>query len=157
MAADTTYPGGVVQIRQDGNLAVPTGKSIDLESGAALKVAGTDVTSKVSAEVATSGGTVYETVAAAGNSQGTATAMVADFVVVTAADGTKGVILPTPAVGRRVLIKNNANAVLKIYPTTGGAINAVAANGSLDIAAFTTVLLAAQTATQWFSHPLLPS
>jgi len=42
MAADTTYPS-VVQIRQDGNLAVPTGKSIDVESGGALKLAGTEV------------------------------------------------------------------------------------------------------------------
>jgi hypothetical protein len=44
MAADTTYQPGVVQIRQDGNLAVPTGKSIDVESGASLKLAGTAIT-----------------------------------------------------------------------------------------------------------------
>lgn len=44
MAADLTYPPGVVQIRQDGNLAVPTGKSIDIESGASLKLAGTALT-----------------------------------------------------------------------------------------------------------------
>lgn len=42
MAADTTYPS-VVQIRQDGNLAVPTGKHIDVESGAALKSGGTEI------------------------------------------------------------------------------------------------------------------
>lgn len=47
MAVDTTYPS-VVQIRQDGNLAVPTGKSIDIESGGALKVAGSDRTSALS-------------------------------------------------------------------------------------------------------------
>lgn len=44
MAADTSYPPGVAQIRQDGNLAVPTGKSIDVESGGAFKLAGTDYT-----------------------------------------------------------------------------------------------------------------
>lgn len=44
MAADTTYPAGVVQVRQDGNLAVPTGAHIDIESGANLKIAGTNVT-----------------------------------------------------------------------------------------------------------------
>lgn len=43
MAADTSYPP-VVQIRQDGNLAVPTGKSIDVESGGSLKLAGTALT-----------------------------------------------------------------------------------------------------------------
>lgn len=42
MAADTTYQS-VVQIRQDGNLAVPTGKSIDIESGATLKSGGTTI------------------------------------------------------------------------------------------------------------------
>jgi hypothetical protein len=43
MAADTSYQG-VVQIRQDGNLAVPSGKSIDIESGGALKIGGVDQT-----------------------------------------------------------------------------------------------------------------
>ncbi len=43
MAADASYQP-VVQTRQDGNMAVPTGKSIDIESGGALKIAGTDVT-----------------------------------------------------------------------------------------------------------------
>lgn len=42
MAADTTYPN-VVQVRQGGNAAVPTGKSIDIESGATLKSGGTTV------------------------------------------------------------------------------------------------------------------
>lgn len=42
MAADTTYPSSV-QIRQDGNAVVPTGKSLDIESGGALKIAGTQV------------------------------------------------------------------------------------------------------------------
>lgn len=44
MAADTTYPAGVVQIRQDGNLAVPTGKLINIETGGALKFNGVDQT-----------------------------------------------------------------------------------------------------------------
>lgn len=43
MAADTTYQP-VVQIRQDGNLAVPTGKSINIESGGELQINGTAVT-----------------------------------------------------------------------------------------------------------------
>lgn len=43
MAADTTYQP-VVQIRQDGNMAVPDGHSIDIESGGSLKLAGTAIT-----------------------------------------------------------------------------------------------------------------
>lgn len=51
MAADLTYPN-VVQIRQDGNLAVPTGKSIDVESGGTLKIAGVDKTAAIAAAAA---------------------------------------------------------------------------------------------------------
>ena len=43
MAADTTYPNSF-QIRQSGDAAVPTGRSLDIESGGYLKIAGTDVT-----------------------------------------------------------------------------------------------------------------
>lgn len=51
MAADATYPN-TFQVRQDGNAAVPTGKSLDIESGGALKIAGTDKTSALAAAVA---------------------------------------------------------------------------------------------------------
>lgn len=43
MAADTSYPNGF-QVRQDGNAVVPTGKSLDVESGGLFKIAGTTVT-----------------------------------------------------------------------------------------------------------------
>ncbi len=43
MAADPTYQPGA-QIRQDGNIAVPTGHWIDIETGGMIKVAGSDVT-----------------------------------------------------------------------------------------------------------------
>lgn len=52
MSADNTYPAGL-QLRQDGNAAVSTGKSLDIESGAALKVAGTDITAALAAAVTT--------------------------------------------------------------------------------------------------------
>ena len=44
MTADPTYPN-TFQTRQDGNAVVPTGKSLDIESGGSLKIAGTAVTS----------------------------------------------------------------------------------------------------------------
>lgn len=55
MAADTTYPNSV-QIRQDGNLAVPTGKSIDIEAGGSLKLAGVAVTTTAAELNAIAGG-----------------------------------------------------------------------------------------------------
>lgn len=44
MAADSSYPN-VVQHRQDGSVAVPSGVSLDIESGGSFKIAGTAVTS----------------------------------------------------------------------------------------------------------------
>ena len=41
MSADTTMPAVACQRRQDGNAAVPSGKSLDIESGGTLKFAGT--------------------------------------------------------------------------------------------------------------------
>ncbi len=96
-------------------------------------------------------------VAAAGNNQGTAAALSEGLNVVSAADGTKGVILPTAVAGAVVIVKNTVAAALKIYPASGAAINAVAANGSYDITNLTSTMLVASSATQWYSVPLVAS
>lgn len=44
MAADLSFQGTGLQRRQDGTTAIPTGGSLDIESGGALKVAGSDRT-----------------------------------------------------------------------------------------------------------------
>jgi hypothetical protein len=114
----------------------------------------------LSATAATLGGLQLsvETVAAAGANQGNAAA-IPDAVIVTAtgADAAKGVRLPAATAGRVVILKNIDNAVLKVYPATGGKINVLADNASLDMAARTATLLFATSGTQWFSLPLLPS
>ena len=96
-------------------------------------------------------------VAAAGNSQATAAALSEGLNVVSAADGTKGVRLPTAVAGAVVIIKSTVAAALKIYPASGAAINAVAANGSYDITNLTSTMLVASSATQWYSVPLVAS
>jgi hypothetical protein len=98
------------------------------------------------------------TVAAAGSVQGDATAITAEgLCLVTAADATKGVKLPAAAAGKMVLIKNNANAVLKVWPNTDDAINAIAANSALSMAAYTCALFVSYDAVTWYTCPLLPS
>lgn len=99
------------------------------------------------------------TVAAAGSVQGDAGAVAVGFTLVTAADATKGVVLPDAAAGKIAIIKNSdaANAVLKIYPASGDAINELSANSALSIAAKTSVFLIAYDATTWYSLPLLAS
>ena len=85
--------------------------------------------------------------------------LAAGFNHVTAADATKGVAMPVAAAGKVVIIKNAdvANAVLKVWPNTDDAINALAANASLDMAAKTSAILIALDATTWYTIPLLPS
>jgi hypothetical protein len=98
------------------------------------------------------------TVAATGSSNTNAAAVTLGFTLVSAADGTKGVKLPTAAAGGIVIIKNGAAQILKIYPNTSDKINGgTATTGSLDIAASTAVMLIAYDATDWYSLPLLPS
>lgn len=60
MAADTSYSPGF-QRRQDGNAAVSSGYSLDIESGANLKLAGTTVTAtadEINANASVTAGTV---------------------------------------------------------------------------------------------------
>ena len=99
------------------------------------------------------------TVAAAGSIQGDAAAITEGFTLVTAADATKGVKLPTAVAGLVCIVKNSdtANAVLKIWPFLGDGINAIAVNSAFSIAAKTSVMLVAYDATTWYSLPLLPS
>lgn len=112
-----------------------------------------------SLKVAGAATTTFAANAAAGNSQATATALPAtvDNFLISAADATKGVKLPVASAGRRVFLKNDAAAVLKVYPATGGKINALADNASLDMAASTAALFVGVSATRWVTCPLLPS
>lgn len=99
-------------------------------------------------------------VAAAGSSVSDAAAVSAGFTVVTGANATKGVVLPTaPAAGTVVIIKNidAANAVLNVYPDAAATINAIGSHGALAMAAKTSAVFIADSTTQWYTVPLLPS
>lgn len=102
-------------------------------------------------------GTVNSSVAATGSAQGDAAQVYEGVTVVTASDGTKGVILPTAVAGMRVTLKNSVAAILKVYPATGGAINALSANAAISLAASVPATFVATSATQWYTLPLLPS
>jgi len=97
------------------------------------------------------------TVAAAGDAQANAAAITTGFTLVSDADATKGVKLPAAAAGLVCIVKNNANAVLKVWPNTDDAINAVAANANGVLAAFTAATYVAYDATTWYTIPLLGS
>lgn len=131
-------------------------------------VAGTTITG-----AAISGGTIASptitgaivsgpvtTVAAAGSTNADAAAIAAAtyICVVTAADGTKGAILPAMVDGQTIKVKNNAGSILKIYPFSGAAINGLTATtGALSMAANTIADFTRTSSTQVYSTPLLPS
>ncbi len=104
-------------------------------------------------------GVASATVAATGTVQGDAAAIAEGFTLVTAADAAKGVKLPAAAAGKVCIVKNedSANAVLKVWPNTDDAINAIAANTNIALAAKTSAIFVAYDATTWYTIPLLPS
>lgn len=71
----------------------------------------------------------YATIAAAGSVLGDATAIGASMVMVTAADGTKGVRLPSAQVGDEVWVFNNAGSTLKVWPQSASVGISVAGTG----------------------------
>jgi hypothetical protein len=125
-----------------------------------VDVTGAVTANSVSAGTVTASGALVlksATVAATGSTQTDAAAVTAGFTLVSAADGTKGVRLPAASAGLVVIIKNGAGAILKIYPASGDAVNALSANASYNIAANTSTLLVAYDSTTWYSVPLLAS
>jgi hypothetical protein len=103
-----------------------------------------------------------EAVAAAGSDQAGAGAITSGsgaFIHATGADGTKGILLPTAAAGKFYIIKNSdaANAILKVYPNTSDAINEIAADTAMSVAAKKAAIFVALDATTWQTVPLLPS
>jgi len=92
------------------------------------------------------------TVAALGSLQGDAAALADGFSLVTDANGTKGVRLPSAAAGGFCIIKNNANAILKVWPATDDAIDAVAANTAIAVDPYRVLYLVAYDGTTWYSQ-----
>lgn len=98
------------------------------------------------------------TVAAAGSVIGDAAQLSQGINVVTGADGTKGVILPVAVPGMQVIVKGTASAVLKVWPKTGAAINALSASAALSMTTGAMPLtFVATSATQWYTLPLVAS
>lgn len=101
---------------------------------------------------------INASVAAAGSIQSDAAPVLEGFTVVTAADGTKGVLLPVAVAGMIVKIKNTAAAVLKIWPTGSAIINALSASAAYSLTTGAIpITLEATSATQWYTMPLVGS
>lgn len=90
------------------------------------------------------------TVAAAGTVQGDATALTNTITYVSAADGDKGVVLPTAAAGKvRLVYNTHASSGLKVYPAASDDINDGTTNAAVTIEGKTLAIFAALDATTW--------
>lgn len=97
-------------------------------------------------------------VTAAGSAIGDAAQLSQGLNVVTGADGTKGVILPTAVAGMQVTVKGVTAGVLKVYPKTGATINALSASAAISLASGAIpAIFVASSSTQWYTIPLVPS
>jgi hypothetical protein len=90
-----------------------------------------------------------QTLAATGDAQSNAGAITGQVVFVTGADNTRGVILPAVSANKIVIVLNQANAVLKIYPATGEKINGGTANTAISVAAYSFTILGYKAAGDW--------
>lgn len=72
-------------------------------------------------------------------------------VITTAAANPSGVTLPTATAGRFVKIVNKGANPINVYPASGAAIDALAANASIQIVANAEMLFWAASATLWYS------
>jgi predicted RecA/RadA family phage recombinase len=96
----------------------------------------------------------YATVAAAGSTAGDAAAITAQYTRVTAADGTKGVILPVGVANLLMVVENSvAGSALKVYPDTGGTINSESANVAVSVGGGQRALFIATAALTWVVAP----
>ena len=91
------------------------------------------------------------TVAATGTVQANAAAVTTGFTLVSAADGNKGVKLPAAAAGLTVMLKNNVDAALKVYPNTADKINGGSANAAVTMNNSSSAMFVAYDATDWYS------
>lgn len=88
--------------------------------------------------------------AATGTNQATGAAITANVVNVTAADGTKAVVLPTAALGKVVFVYNSvATNGLPVFPASGAAINGGTGDAAVTIEGKTLAIFVGTSATNW--------
>lgn len=134
------------------DLALGPGKSLTLvRDPAALRtrVEGGTALASVALAAAGTAARTHGTLAALGSTQSDAAAIVTDGVLVTGADGTKGVRLPDRT-GALVVVGNDAAGFnLKVYPPSGGRIGTAATDAAVTVATKLSACFQRLTATQW--------
>lgn len=97
-----------------------------------------------------------DAVAAAGSTQGTATALAATINSVATASAGQGVILPSAKVGAFITVSNHSTVTVKVYPATGETVEGLAANAPLSLLPGQCYRAAVATAGAWVGVDLNP-
>lgn len=97
-------------------------------------------------------GDIQDNVTAAGTTQGTAILVTGAHVIVTTTALNTGVILPPAEPGAEVTVKNLGANALNVYPATGGAINALAANAAFSVAAGGQARFLGRNSLNWVTY-----
>lgn len=97
-------------------------------------------------------------VAGAGTTIADAAPVLTGFTVITGANGTVGWILPVTTGGDIVILKGTTAGVAKIWPQSGGVINALSSSAAMSLTSGAVpAILISTSSTQWYTLPLLPS
>lgn len=101
---------------------------------------------------------VNASVTATGTTAATSTAITYGLSVVSGANNSVGVTLPTAVAGGVCYVKGVTNGILKIWPATGAQINAGGTDAVFNVTTgLIPIILIASSATQWYTFPLTPS
>ena len=99
------------------------------------------------------GGTAFNlTITAAGTTQGTATALTADYNVVTTATSLQGVLLYNGQIGDQQIIFNGSTSPIYVYPPTSESVNQLATNAGFVLSPYTLVEVTKVSTTLWLAN-----
>jgi hypothetical protein len=115
----------------------------------ASKIVARDGSGNFAANIVTLG--VDAALTAAGSTQGTGTALTKAINNVTTVAASTGVVLPTAVAGYVIIVRNGGANALNVYPATGAAINAGAANAAHSLPVGAMIQYVAMSTTQWYT------
>lgn len=154
---DLTLTNGDTGPSSGDRFAFSSGADVGLSPGSSLLIVNdgtklTDVAGSLSTAAGSAGWTVG-TVAAAGSTQGDAAALAYWNNDVTGADSVKGVLL-SASFGMQAVDNRDLLNGIKVYPPSGGQINALGANNPYTHPLGSRVAYWRFSATQWYTQSL---
>lgn len=151
---DLVAGSGGLQIFAASSAGAITQPSLAMDAAGNTTMVGTLKTGMITSSGNITGaalvGSVGAGIAAAGTSQATATVLKAQDNAITSCALGAGVELPAAVIGEQVRVLNRGSTACRIYPPSGGQIEAAGVNAATTLAAGADATFEAFTATQWY-------